>query len=127
MARNRVGSKMANRRMTDGHTPLCGDYFGDLQLAAVSLSYAGLFLQGVAYTLGRRSFLGHLSGSQTERLPLWMKKPSCAAAFVIFHFTGSFVTYTRNAFNAYPRLNDSFLLASRVDSTFKEIQMKARE
>lgn len=72
---------MANRRMTNGHTPLCGDYFGDLQLAAVSLSYAGLFFHGGscnAYTLGRRSFLGHLSGSQTERLPLWMKKPSCA-------------------------------------------------
>lgn len=47
-------------------------------------------------------------------------------AFVIFHFTGSFVTYTCNAFNAYPRLNDSFLLASRVDRSLRKF-MKARE
>lgn len=32
--------------MTRGQTPLYGDYFGDLQLAAVSLSYTGLFFIG---------------------------------------------------------------------------------
>lgn len=48
-----IRSKMANRRMTDGHTPLCGDYFGDLQLVAVSLSYAGLFFS-------RRGFVMHI-------------------------------------------------------------------